>query len=124
MEKKNINLLKLLKKINYSFFILFGFIAGIIGTLFSIIIRVELAYPGVQVLGGDWQFYNVVVAAYVFIMIFFMVISNMIDILNNSYVPLLIGTADMYLNVLNFWLLFILFLILYIWQNNKKKCLI
>jgi heme/copper-type cytochrome/quinol oxidase subunit 1 len=53
MEKKNINLLKLLKKINYSFFILFGFIAGIIGTLFSIIIRVELAYPGVQVLGGD-----------------------------------------------------------------------
>lgn len=34
-------------------YLLFGFIAGIIGTLFSIIIRVELAYPGVQVLGGD-----------------------------------------------------------------------
>ena len=33
-------------------YLLFGFIAGIIGTLFSIIIRVELAYPGVQILEG------------------------------------------------------------------------
>jgi heme/copper-type cytochrome/quinol oxidase subunit 1 len=120
MGKENVNLLKLLKKINESFFILYGFIAGIIGTLISIIIWIELAYSGVQVLRWYWEFYNVV-AAYVFIMIFFMVISNMIDVLNNYYVPLLIGTADMYLNVLNFWLLFILFLILYIWQNNKKN---
>jgi cytochrome c oxidase subunit 1 len=34
-------------------YLLFGFIAGIIGTIFSIIIRVELAYPGVQVLEGN-----------------------------------------------------------------------
>jgi cytochrome c oxidase subunit 1 len=34
-------------------YLLFGFIAGIIGTLFSIIIRVELAYPGVQILDGN-----------------------------------------------------------------------
>jgi len=34
-------------------YLLFGFIAGIIGTLFSIIIRVELAYPGVQILEGN-----------------------------------------------------------------------
>jgi hypothetical protein len=38
MGKENVNLLKLLKKINESFFILYGFIAGIIGTLISIII--------------------------------------------------------------------------------------
>jgi heme/copper-type cytochrome/quinol oxidase subunit 1 len=120
MGKENVNLLKLSKKINESFFILFRFIAGIIGILTSIIIWIKLSYSGAQLLRVDWEFYNVV-AAYVFTMIFFMVISNMIGGLNNSYVPLLIGTADIYLNVLNFWLLFILFLILYIWQNNKKN---
>jgi heme/copper-type cytochrome/quinol oxidase subunit 1 len=34
-------------------YLIFGFIAGIIGTLFSILIRIELAYPGVQILNGD-----------------------------------------------------------------------
>jgi heme/copper-type cytochrome/quinol oxidase subunit 1 len=32
---------------------MFGFMAGIIGTLFSILIRIELAYPGVQILNGN-----------------------------------------------------------------------
>jgi heme/copper-type cytochrome/quinol oxidase subunit 1 len=59
-------------------YLVFGFIAGIIGTIFSILIRVELAYPGVQILNGDWQFYNVVVTAHAFIMIFFMVMPAMI----------------------------------------------
>lgn len=34
-------------------YLLFGFISGIIGTIFSILIRVELAYPGVQILDGN-----------------------------------------------------------------------
>jgi len=50
-------------------YLIFGFIAGIIGTIFSILIRIELAYPGIQVLNGDWQFYNVVVTAHAFVMI-------------------------------------------------------
>lgn len=33
-------------------YLVFGFIAGLIGSLFSIIIRIELAYPGVQILDG------------------------------------------------------------------------
>jgi cytochrome c oxidase subunit 1 len=47
--------------------------AGIVGTVFSILIRLELAYPGQQILVGDYQFYNVIVTAHAFLMIFFMV---------------------------------------------------
>lgn len=48
----------------------FGLFAGLIGTLFSILIRLELAYPGEQAFMGNHQFYNVVVTAHAFIMIF------------------------------------------------------
>ena len=34
-------------------YLLFGFLSGIIGTLFSILIRLELAFPGVQILDGN-----------------------------------------------------------------------
>jgi len=86
----------------------FGLIAGIVGTIFSILIRLELAYPGPQILGGNYQFYNVIVTAHAFIMIFFMVMPAMIGGFGNWFVPLLIGAPDMAfprLNNLSFWLL-------------------
>jgi cytochrome c oxidase subunit 1 len=89
-------------------YLIFGLIAGIIGTVFSILIRFELAYPGLQILNGNHQFYNVVVTAHAFIMIFFMVMPAMIGGFGNWFVPLLIGAPDMAfprLNNLSFWLL-------------------
>jgi cytochrome c oxidase subunit 1 len=59
-------------------YLCFGFIAGIIGTFFSILIRLELAFPGDQIFDGNHQFYNVVITAHAFIMIFFMVMPAMI----------------------------------------------
>jgi len=57
---------------------MFGFGAGLIGTLFSIFIRLELAYPGQQTFTGNHQLYNVFLTAHAFIMIFFMVMPAMI----------------------------------------------
>jgi cytochrome c oxidase subunit 1 len=55
----------------------FGALSGIIGTFFSIIIRLELSQPGNPLLNGNFQYYNVV-TAHAFIMIFFMVMPTLI----------------------------------------------
>lgn len=89
-------------------YLIFGIIAGILGTLFSVLIRLELAYPGNQILQGNHQFYNVIVTAHAFLMIFFMVMPAMIGGFGNWLVPLLVGAPDMAfprLNNLSFWLL-------------------
>jgi heme/copper-type cytochrome/quinol oxidase subunit 1 len=44
-----------------------------IGTAFSVLVRLELSAPGVQFLAGDHQLFNVIISAHALIMIFFMV---------------------------------------------------
>lgn len=59
-------------------YLLFAGFAGIIGTMFSVVIRLELALPGNQILLGNFQLYNVIVTAHAVIMIFFMVMPALI----------------------------------------------
>src|ERR1700729_2043311 len=54
-------------------YLIFSVFAGMIGTAFSVLIRLELSSPGVQFLQGDHQLFNVIISAHAFIMIFFMV---------------------------------------------------
>jgi GIY-YIG catalytic domain/NUMOD1 domain len=57
-------------------YLIFSVFAGMVGTAFSVLIRLELSSPGVQFLQGDHQLFNVIISAHAFIMIFFMVINQ------------------------------------------------
>ena len=56
-------------------YLMFALFSGLIGTAFSVLIRLELSGPGVQYI-ADNQLYNSIITAHAIVMIFFMVKFN------------------------------------------------
>ncbi|MFT4096844.1 MAG: cbb3-type cytochrome c oxidase subunit I, partial [Rhodoblastus sp.] len=102
-------------------YLFFAVMAGTIGFLLSLGMRLELAHPGIQIFPGLSQFlhgdnsidaaknlYNVFITAHGVIMIFFMVMPALIGGFGNWFVPIMIGAPDMAfprMNNISFWLL-------------------
>src|SRR5204863_1794965 len=81
---------------------------GLVGAFFSLLMRMELQSPGIQIFTSGSAAYNAVTTAHGLIMIFFMVMPAMIGGFGNWFVPIMIGAPDMAfprMNNISFWLL-------------------
>src|SRR5260370_10133498 len=70
-------------------YLVFAIMAGVIGGAMSILMRMELQDPGLQIFHNT-QTFNVFVTSHGLIMIFFMVMPAMIGGLGNWILPLMI----------------------------------
>ncbi|KEQ09193.1 MULTISPECIES: cytochrome c oxidase subunit I [Pseudorhizobium] len=105
-------------------YLIFAITAGIVGGLMSVVMRMELQEPGIQIfhglaamvygfegdaaIDGGKHMYNVFTTAHALVMIFFMVMPALIGGFANWMIPIMIGAPDMAfprLNNISFWLL-------------------
>lgn len=88
-------------------YLIFAVFTGLLGTAFSVLIRLELSAPGSQYLAGQNHLYNVIATTHGIMMIYFMVVPAMAGF-GNYLAPMLVGAPDMAfprLNNVSFWLL-------------------
>ena len=89
-------------------YLVFGFFSALVGSLFSLAIRLQLTYSGSPMLGEHYQLYNVLITMHAVLMIFMFVMPVLIGGFANFILPLQLGLPDVAfprVNALSFWLL-------------------
>ncbi|PLX36186.1 MAG: cytochrome c oxidase subunit I [Hyphomicrobiales bacterium] len=88
-------------------YLIFSIVAGIVGGILSIAMRMELQEPGMQIF-GDAHMFNAFVTAHGLVMVFFMIMPGLMGGFANWFMPIMIGAPDMAfprMNNISFWLL-------------------
>src|SRR6201982_3610452 len=70
-------------------YLLFAIVAGVIGGLLAVLMRMQLMHPANEFI-SDHQFYNVIVTAHGLIMVFFVIMPAMIGGVGNWMVALVV----------------------------------
>jgi heme/copper-type cytochrome/quinol oxidase subunit 1 len=89
-------------------YIYFGLFNGFLAILLSMVMRLELTFPGDQIIFGEYQFYNMITSMHGILMLFVVVMPILFGGYGNYFGPILIGAPDMAfprLNNFSFWLL-------------------
>jgi cytochrome c oxidase subunit I len=89
-------------------YLFFGVFNGFLAVLLSMLMRLELTFPGDQILFGEYQFHNMITTVHGVLMLFVVVMPILFGGFGNYFVPILIGAPDMSfprLNNFSFWLL-------------------
>jgi len=77
-------------------YLMFALFSGLLGTAFSVLIRMELSGPGVQYI-ADNQLYNSIITAHAILMIFFMVMPALIGGFGKIYYMLFLNSRIKYM---------------------------
>ena len=88
-------------------YVINSFVMFLIGGVLALVVRTELAQPGLQIFAGNEHAYNEAFSIHATVMIFLFIIP-MLAGLGNYAVPLMIGAPDMAfprINALSFWML-------------------
>ena len=81
-------------------YLMFALFSGLLGTAFSVLIRMELSGPGVQYI-ADNQLYNSIITAHAILMIFFMVMPALIGGFGKIYYMLFLNYRIKYFHTIS-----------------------
>ena len=115
-----LGIISLIKNSNHKglgiYYLLCGFIFGILGTILSIFIRIELYSSSNRIISPENQnFYNISITMHGLLMIFFLVMPVLFGAFGNYFLPIFIGSPEVIyprLNNLSIYLLLLSYLFL------------